>query len=75
MRQCLANVQLFLSDTEPQLYCRDTVEPRYRRLLYKWRRAEKPNFNLTTDNFSVKFVYNINIMGDKLLLNFWREIS
>ena len=42
---------------------------------HKWRRAEKPNFNLTTDNFSVKFVYNINIMGDKLLLNFWREIS
>ena len=28
MRQCLANVQLFFSDTEPQLYCRDTVKPR-----------------------------------------------
>ena len=29
IRQCLANVQLLLSDTEPQLYCRDTVKPRY----------------------------------------------
>ena len=29
MRQCLANVQLFLSYTEPQLCCRDTVKPRY----------------------------------------------
>ena len=53
-----------------------TLEYKFtRRLLYRWRKAEKPNFNLTTDNFSVKFGYNINIMGDKLLLNFWREIS
>ena len=42
-----------------------TLEYKFtRRLLYRWRRAEKPNFNLTTDNFSVKFGYNINHMGD-----------
>ena len=39
------------------------------------KKSGKKKINLTTDNFLVKFGYNINIMGDKLLPNFWHEIS
>ena len=62
MRQCLANVQLFLSVTEPQFYCRDTVKPRYT----EGTRDRQTLFAITMFRY-IKFLTTVLLGGKKIV--------